>query len=293
MNCQKAMTLGSDGEDSAQNSGHLRCEDISSNSKTNASFLNPTTDSASDNDAGERPVREKLKKTSIASIPKNSVVGSPAHNSAEAGNEAPSIKGSTDTDSISRGRSLRKRSLDELEGTEDSNIDLKVTALNRHVRKRSRDVLVGGGLEGVNRPKTPTEIPLQEVEEHNLNDKEMVEIDPKHLMPVSQSALHLVDQDGVDQEMQDSTLSPKKKRSRDQLDPEMYREQKIPATEEAKAQRSSEEHERDLHTHSLENDVISAEAVNGYPNAPDGLRNSDDGLVASDVCPLYKLFMAA
>ena len=48
-----------------------------------------------------------------------------------------------------------------------------------------------------------------------------------------------------DLEINHSMYGPRKKRSRDQLDAELDREQKIVATEEAKAQRRSEEHERD------------------------------------------------
>lgn len=42
-----------------------------------------TTDSASDNDTSERPVREKLKKTSIASMPRNDAVAKFSETAAE------------------------------------------------------------------------------------------------------------------------------------------------------------------------------------------------------------------
>ena len=47
-----------------------------------------------------------------------------------------------------------------------------------------------------------------------------------------------------DHEMNDGAYSPRKKRSRDQMDTEADREQKIAATEEARAQRRSDELDR-------------------------------------------------
>lgn len=54
-----------------------------------------------------------------------------------------------------------------------------------------------------------------------------------------------------DEEMKDGTYSPRKKRSRDHMDTEAHREQKIAATEETRAQRRSDELDRaDMSSHS-------------------------------------------
>ena len=71
-------------------------------------------------------------------------------------------------------------------------------------------------------------------------------------------------------EEEKGTASPRKKRSRDQLDPEIDREQKIAATEEARAQRLSTEADRpDIDTSSQQNlndDRRSGDARSAFGN---------------------------
>ncbi|KAL8827725.1 MAG: hypothetical protein Q9170_006902, partial [Blastenia crenularia] len=200
--------------------------------------LYPTTsDSTSDNDASERPVREKLKKTSIASIPRNGAASKPPDTTVEQ-NTAIEVDGPQSGDSPSeqtpsptsesRGRLSRKRSYDdtiEVEGGAGA-VSTKVTHNTpdiSHARKRSRDVraMQSSSLES---PTSPIEQGLPEGKRADAK-------------PLSDEA--------IDEEVEDPTQSPRKKRSREEFDVDAHREQKIPATEEAKAYRRSEDSERD------------------------------------------------
>ncbi len=250
--------------DPAQDTPISKTEDLLGITRTGTS-THLATDSASDNDTSERPVREKLKKTSIASMPRDNLFSSRAHVEAEEDDGVLSLR--HDKDLISneeptnvcagtRGRSLRKRSFDDLEPTESDAAEVGAQlarAAGGHARKRSRDVRVGAGLDGENRRRGAPELPVQEVEE-NSSDNEMVGLDDN---PSPKSVPPPLIQDIVDQDMTDSALSPRKKRSRDQLDNDTDREQKIPATEEAKAQRRSEENERDKVSPGLDNGANS------------------------------------
>ena len=219
--------------------------------------LHPATDSASDNEASERPVREKLKKTSIASIPKSGINSLRNDSSMEPDTILPyqhtEDNTSRNQDAVqagaeSRGRSQRKRSFEDLEAQEDTSSDRPLKEQSgHHSRKRSRDIGVGDDMEEHERLKAPGHIPVLEENEDEVNvaGKEMSGSRDQNAEEATQDLSRSSLQDNNDQEMRDSALSPRKKRSRDQLDSETHREQKIPATEEAKAHRRSEESERE------------------------------------------------
>ncbi len=219
--------------------------------------LHPATDSASDNDTSERPVREKLKKTSIASIPQTSTnhprkdvaVDSESITVAQKPEVGPFRNQEVvKTDIESRGRPLRKRSFDDLEAEEDDAGDRPTVEQSGHSRKRSRDVRVGEDIKGDERLMGTGQVSVQE-ENENENEANMVDKDVNGSR--DQNTVTTKDRsrsphrDIADEEMRDPAFSPRKKRSRDQLDTETHREQKIPATEEAKAHRRSEENERE------------------------------------------------
>lgn len=266
------MTRTIQRQDSAQDSVPFQSGDALDTSKIVSTSFHPPTDSASDNDTSERPVREKLKKTSIASMPKNDLVDQRTDDGA--GNKdttvSPHLENYTSTSKEifdayagSRGRPLRKRSFDDLEAAEGGAVEANEQLAKKpsgHARKRSRDVRAGEGFDGENRPRRAAETPVQEVDEH-LSDKGFVELGDSRFLQASQNLTRPMDQDVADQDMRDSTLSPRKKRSRDQLDPDTHREQKILATDEAKARRSSEEIDRDPIPQNSNKPVISAEHV--------------------------------
>ena len=250
------MTETTQHQDAITANGRLHSSDNSDRSVTHNSSLHPSNDSASDNDASERPVREKLKKTSIASIPKSGL--NPPRNDFAIEPES-RIEGQRSREDSSaahepvkaevvpRGRPLRKRSFDDLEPEEDSVGDRSIAEPSGHVRKRSRDVRLGEEIKGDERLRRPGQIPVQEEEEgeEGMLDKDLGAPRSGDKKQITNDLSRSSDQDVVDQEMRDSAFSPRKKRSRDQFDTETHREQKIPATEEAKAHRRSEENERD------------------------------------------------
>lgn len=256
--------------------------------------MRPAADSVSDNDTGERPVREKLKKTSLASISSH-IVG--RQERALKANEEDSALDQMHKDSSPekelnkkdvepRGRPVRKRSFDDLDTPEVEENRLEAgrehvvkPKANGHLRKRSRDVRVG------ETPKQDRRLllagtPVQEEPENAVNGVELGETrinDTKNAVDsvspdaetlsqvemeqdkqpqdvnepiqyvsgtVQQDDVTEMDKESADQEMCDSASSPRKKRSRDQFDTEADREQKIPATEEARAHRISDELER-------------------------------------------------
>lgn len=285
------MTRTIQRQDSAQDTSLSQSRATEGSSRISTSSLQ-ATDSASDNDTSERPVREKLKKTSIASIPKNGLVSPRAHMETAQG-DAMSIqhleehqvaeKETIDPSVGSRGRSLRKRSFEDFETIEGDGVEVDEQSagiLSEHTRKRSRDVRTGEGLEGEIRPREDAKIPAQESDEQNLNDNDMIEPDNYHPMSAPLNVANSLDQD-----MRDSALSPRRKRSRD-LDTDTYREQKIPATKGIKAMRSSDEIEPDVLAQTSNNAATSAEhtTTNGQPtNVREVSATAVDDIIALNV----------
>lgn len=285
------MTRTIQRQDSAQDTSLSQSKATEGSSRISTSSLR-ATDSASDNDTSERPVREKLKKTSIASIPKNGLVSPRAHMETAQG-DAMSIqhveeyqvaeKETIDPSVGSRGRSLRKRSFEDFETVAGDGVEVdeqSVGTLSGHTRKRSRDVRTGEGLKGEIRPREDAKIPAQKLDEQNLNDNDMIEPDNYHPMSAPPNVANSLDQD-----MRDSALSPRRKRSRD-LDTDTYREQKIPATKGIKAMRSSDEIEPDVLAQTSNNDATSEEDTNtnGQPtNVREISATAVDDIVAPDV----------
>lgn len=224
-----------------------------------SSSLRPSHDSTSDNEASEGPVREKLKKTSIAAMPKESNTHTTAnaeegHIQSQQGGLPRSDPTTTselpDPNAQDRGRLLRKRSFDDTAanvGPQDIADGIAPPIYEGRERKRSKDVHAGRLPRIDTHEQGPIRSPV--VEE--------VDIEGGPYM-CSQSALKDLSnndssmagkqtapgEDTTDQEMKDHPFSPRKKRSRDPLDTDPHREQKIVATEEARAHRRSDEYER-------------------------------------------------
>lgn len=244
---QKSTSL-SDGSPSAEGtSGRAYLSDFS---------LHPNTDSASDNETGERPVREKLKKASIASMPRDSLAYSVAEDAASDDNVVGHVNAFTKPDHTlslskhvdhSRGRAERKRSLQDL-------------GMGRNYMSFNSEKEEGSGCSPIR--KKSMDVPNNTFQEDNCakatrkasgpeHDERRTEYDADtgsskiHITRNGTDILSLPQMDSDDFEITHSIFGPRKKRSRDQLDTEIDREQKIVATEEAKAQRRSEEHERD------------------------------------------------
>jgi Ran-binding protein 3 len=130
--------------------------------------LNTTSATNSDNEGGEKPVREKLKQTTIAGLPQD--VPSPEVDMEDVADEVPAGKktpqGEKDAQSGSesdRGRVGRKRSFDDID-------DLKTPEKpepERHTRKRSRDIKAGD-LEQYR--KSSGESSVSRIDEHDGGD---------------------------------------------------------------------------------------------------------------------------
>ena len=255
--------------------------------------LKATTESISDNDTSEKPVREKLKKTSLASMSSHDI-GRQERIFKE--NEEPSAPDHIHNDSSPerltkkmdvepRGRPVKKRSFDdldtaEIEGSEGAREIVEKLNANGHLRKRSKDVRASEAPKDNRRPLL-AEITVREELEDIANGNESKEAcfnGPKTTVESSTPTNEMLSQgeieqaqqiqqvinepannfsdtvprddvpeiakESADQEMRDSASSPRKKRSRDQFDTDAHREQKIPATEEARAHRRSDEFER-------------------------------------------------
>ena len=254
--------------------------------------LRHATDSLSDNDNSEKPVREKLKKTSLASMSNHIVERQETQLRL---NEENSDSDHIDRDSMlakdldkkalePRGRPVKKRSFDDLDTPEAESVEagrehVAKPYANGHLRKRSRDVRVGDIATENRRPllaRTPVREESEDVEngfdtseactngpknavdnkQPAIETQSQVEMEqdqqPQDLSEPTQSVSGTVqgdhvtepEKDAADQQMRESASTPQKKRSRSQFDTEADREQKIPATEEARAHRRSDELER-------------------------------------------------
>lgn len=242
----------------------------------------PTT--TFDSDASEKPVREKLKKTSIASISQHDgktqerVTRSDKDDVtdiASAERESAPVDRVEDPhcDSI-RGRPVKKRSFDHLETAQaegDTTManGSRTDRANGHARKRSRDLRLIEPVKGERQLRVAGATVEEEGEETfpladpsaspGIDSEESRSSIATHLetaMEIEQAPAEAICQmkaensprkvgeNRTDREMEDRTSSPRRKRSRDQLEADAHREQKIPATEEARAQRRSNELER-------------------------------------------------
>ena len=300
--------------------------DLRDHSSNRSKTPHPAPETTSDNDVEEKPIREKLKKTSIASI--SQYAKSKEQTGSETQNDPTKVPSSfsprqnlgdvedrVEVDGL-RGRPVRKRSFDDLEAIEPAEDGTEAMGhrhetFNGHARKRSRDVRTGelvkeeGRLRAVEDPlhevvedaRSDTALqessdsmsekavdaatePLSRVEiesgTHNKGRNEAAQQENNGIIADSTAE---ADTEFMDHEMRDSTASPRKKRSRDQLDSEAEREQKIPATEEARAQRTSDEIDRNQYSHkgddkNMLSDEISIKEPAGA--ATDIPENADD-----------------
>ncbi|MCJ1436696.1 hypothetical protein MMC27_006077 [Xylographa pallens] len=217
--------------------------------------LVPSGDSTSDGDAGERPIREKLKKTSIASIPKYGIAGANATTdepeehpdtvmaSQEATEETPPEIQHVDAEVRERGRPHKKRSFDDIDAVEASKDDPLDASLSAHARKRSRDIRSVEGKKSASRRRSP-EVSVQEENEALESQKQDSALRDELEDTTIKENVSKPPSETADHEMHENVLSPKKKRSRDQFESESHREQKIAATDENRARRRSSEEDR-------------------------------------------------
>ena len=206
---------------------------------------------SSDNDANERPVREKLRETSIApktnfNYPSNQEFNSsemslPNDNVSTGGTVSVVLDFPLGIDGP-RGRPGTKRSFEKIERAEIMNTKQGEDGSIGHSRKRSKDA------QKLNTAAART--PSEHGDDEGLNRPDAL-LDECHVAGLSSavvqpkgSAKSELTEDQEDLVLGGSTFSPRKKRSREQVDNDVQREQKIVATEEAKASRGSDEIQR-------------------------------------------------
>lgn len=212
----------------------------------------------SGSDTGEKPVRQRLEKTTIArsqastsgeveTFPDSSM------DIAEDTNKNDSIQAKPVLSANDvRGRPTRKRSLEDLPSSDNKDaLDGPPTPSSAgHARKRSRDVQLGDPIRsnGLGRSPEPTlreedELEIEvgaggdEKEQTKGQDKHRVEEQPAESIEMSTSSS---DSDRTKTDIE-PMQSPRRKRSRDDFESEIDRDQKIAATDETRARRSSEE----------------------------------------------------
>lgn len=247
------MTRSTQRQSSAQNNGPQRPSNTTSMpSTTSATLSTKEIESASDNDTSERPVREKLKKTSIATLPKYGVTAASADDPVDDDDRMAALptgsKTSSDVDTADqgiRGRPTRKRSFDDLEATDEISTAIKPTTNSygkdsheRHARKKSRDIRADDSSSESGRRKRSREQPVLEVEEEEEDEDEKMKVSQER-GSTPPGPLEPMDEDGGH-----GVLSPRKKRSRDQVEQDQDKKQKVAATEEERARRNSEEEEK-------------------------------------------------
>ncbi|KAI9704791.1 MAG: hypothetical protein M1836_006571 [Candelina mexicana] len=219
---------------------------------TNTSMPTPRpADSASDNETSERPVREKLKKTSIATLPKYGVAlaadiegddGALRQEDPTKPEDTDQNKGRIET----RGRPARKRSLDDLEA-DDVDVQARVLedkrtsaeSYSKHVRKRSRDMKPGETLESHGARKVSEESLREEGEERE--DKKMS--DPEKFI-TGAANVQMQLPEAMYEETSVGGQGLRKKRSRDQFDKDLEKEVQDTSVEDDKVPRSSEDSQR-------------------------------------------------
>jgi Ran-binding protein 3 len=181
---------------------------------------------ASDGDGGERPVREKLKKTSIASLSQytNSRTNAALQSdelSSTTESQGEQADTTNDASGAMRGRPARKRSFDDLQKGDTQSINtashMGVTEEkgSHHKRMRSRDISGDEGMVSNGQPGT--EHLEYHDEEENDGDAHRSPGGPGVLVepPAMTETTPPRTQVRADN---NTILSPKKKRSRDQFD---------------------------------------------------------------------------
>ena len=227
----------------------------------------PDPDFPSDNETSEKPLREKLKKTSLASIPKHNTPGLRVRDqegmigvtpTEDVATETLENAGPTKEFTEPRGRQMRKRSHDDAEDPEENNDVVSSNESSKHRRKESTDMHANSvDMEEHARTRSSEAIvpEMEDAAEH--------ESDPSQLGEVRLDTLpgNVWGQDVV-KNGEDTTFSPRKKRSREHVDTEIDRELKIAATDGARARRSSEERDQAYKSATIPEESLDKTAQN-------------------------------
>ena len=285
----------------------------------------PNSEPASENEAGD--VRKKLKQTSLQQIPKlDATESTNAHrhvntnsdstmtheyedtpNNYESKNSEDQKMGSqpedtnvgavaTGNEPNTRGRTvIKKRSREDMESSNDSGVqvaDIEAETAGIHARKRSRDIR-SGELKSEIRKHTAHSNSLKEEDENNDVD-ESIRLSSDERKPNIEMTTPPSETEGLDDEMHETVLSPKKKRSRDEMDTEVGGELKSAATEKTKRRRSSSEEHRmgDPHEEESDPNAEKGRVENGSVVKPQGSSHDESESSSSKVIiPIHLLLI--
>lgn len=186
-----------------------------------------SSEGSSDSEGGERPVRDKLKKTSIAGLSSKAQAGTdkgPHPLQESISSEPAQVDAPGHAPASSRGRPARKRSFDDLQNDEftaasQAEVGEPEPAKNgHHKRMRSRDISSGEHVSLAGLSENGITTPLEGEEEESDMDAQKSPGGPGVL--VDATIDDNVTKMPEDSPGPESMLSPKKKRSRDQSDKE-------------------------------------------------------------------------
>ena len=215
-------------------------------------------DSTGENGDGERPVREKLKKTSIAQMANGATPPREVAIEEETAEQAPNLAATQKEDTpmengVDTGekpsRPISKRPLLEAEEAGTLSPDTMNTSANGHARKKSKDER---SMETSKQERETDILSLESspdsMEEENEDETHEDAMDAsihntKDIERISESVETTTppNPESLDQEMKEVS-SPRRKRSRDQFEIESQeRDQKVAATEQSKLRRRSVE----------------------------------------------------
>ena len=236
----------------------------------------PDSGSASEYEGTDRRIREKLKKTSIANISKDDLSlrsgaepEQPRTATPPSHQEFPELqKNAERVEELVRGRPSRKRSFDDLAAVDEGALELNSNNDSislGHVRKRSRDATALRESQEDLRMRENTKSPNLRDDKHQVGDRNTAKAQGSPMRDAGMAS----SETALGQDKETSVLSPRKKRSRDEIDLDTDREQKIAATEETRANRTSEEIERG---ENVEDEVVIVDntggsAANGQPDS--------------------------
>lgn len=284
----------------------------------------PNSEPASENEAGD--VRKKLKQTSLQQIPKlDATESTNAHRQVNTNSDSTMTHGDEDTsincesknsedqkmgsqpedtnvgaavtgnEPNARGRTVvKKRSREDMESSNESGVqvaDIEAETAGIHARKRSRDIR-SGELKSEIRKHTAHSNSLREEDENNDVD-ESIRLSSDERKPNIEMTTPPSETEGLDHEMHETVLSPKKKRSRDEMDTEVGGELKSTATEKAKRRRSSSEEHRMEDPHQGESDPNAQKehVENGSVVKPQGSSHDKAESSSSKVIILIHLLL--
>ena len=262
---------------------HAHHEELPTVMVSKSSAINTNgIDVTSENGDGERPVREKLKKTSIAQmangttpprsvvIEEAEVVEQPSTLAANQKEDTPMENGVDAPETQSR--PITKRPLAESDEAETLAPDVMDTSINGHARKKSRDErsieIPKQEWEHVSSPESSPD--SMEEDKQDKEDQVKEAADPSAVENIQgnrETKAEMItvtpqSTEPADQDMKE-ILSPRKKRSRDQFEAESQeRDQKVAATEQSRLRRRSLELKRSSPTDETEetgSDIASAE----------------------------------